>query len=78
MAANHEKHGLVDKLFHHKDKSEDQVKPSGVTQDQEKKPSELQKLEQGFKKDEASFKEYIKKDEEMQREGNGAEYGGLM
>lgn len=44
--------------------------------DPQKKESEIHKLEDDFKKDEQEFKNYLKKDEEMQEEGK--EYGGLM
>lgn len=69
----------MDNLFHHKGKGSNEAQGAHATETpQPQKGSELQKLEKDFKKDEQSFKEYIKKDEEMQREGNGAEYGGLM
>lgn len=77
---------MMEKLFHHKKKTEDQSHIS-KTDDQSQvlesapeqkaaKQSEAEKLKADFKGGEQSFKNYIKEDEELEQEGK--EYGGLM
>lgn len=72
----------MDKLFHHHNEGGQPTQAGSNIQHQAQQPAkkegEFAKFEHAFKKDEKEFKDYIKKDEEMQREGNGAEYGGLM
>lgn len=66
---------MMDKVFHHHDhhkEHEEQPQKQNTEQvqagqDQAKGESKMQE-----------FKEYIKKDEEGEREGTGKEYGGLM
>lgn len=69
----------MDKLFHHNNKSEEQSRNSRSGPNQESvKESEIDKIKTDIKNGEQRFKDYIKKDEAMEREGNGNEYGGLM
>lgn len=70
---------MMEKLFHHDKKSHEQSDPAQSASEQEPtKRSELEKIKAEIKKDEQKFKDYVEKDEAMEREGNGNEYGGLM
>lgn len=69
----------MEKLFHHDKKSNEQSHPARSASKQEPaQGSETEKIRAEIKKNEQEFKNYIKKDEAMEREGNGNEYGGLM
>ncbi|KAH8693642.1 hypothetical protein BGW36DRAFT_383429, partial [Talaromyces proteolyticus] len=67
------------KLFHHEHRDEQGGKP-GVAEGASdtkapKKESEIHKLEGDLKKEEAKFKNYMQKDEQLEEEGKT--YGGL-
>ncbi|KAM0723261.1 hypothetical protein Q7P37_001462 [Cladosporium fusiforme] len=71
------KHGLMDKLFHHKDKHEDSSTEENTQQQMQGAGSsakpEQHKHEETKKE---KFEDYMEKDKEMEAEGK--EYGGLM
>lgn len=70
--------GIYDPRHHHNDKGTQTHQQESTSQSKEspKKESQIDKLEDGFKKDEQKFKNYIHKDEELEEEGRT--YGGLM
>lgn len=69
----------MEKIFHHDKKSHEQSHSAqSATKQEPPRLPEMEKIMAEVKKDEQKFKEYIEKDEAMQREGNGNEYGGMM
>ncbi|CZR63090.1 uncharacterized protein PAC_12987 [Phialocephala subalpina] len=79
MPEETKKEGLVDKLFHHHKEGEQagQQVPRGQGQDQGQYQGQDQGQQAPPKEGEyQKFKEYMKEDEELQKEGK--EYGGLM
>jgi hypothetical protein len=74
------KEGLIDKLFHHKhhEEGEPQANDSHPAQPKEpqKKEGEATKLEEDIDNDKQEFKDYLKEDKKLEKEGD--EYGGLM
>ncbi|KAL3461898.1 hypothetical protein BJX64DRAFT_150259 [Aspergillus heterothallicus] len=66
------KESLLDRLRHHHHHNEDKTESQDMS-----KPAEHQGgLREDLKKDEEDFKQYMKKDEELEEEGDT--YGGLM
>lgn len=62
---------MMDKIFHHKKEEE-----KSHSSEQEATEASESGKKSGFKDEEQKFKDYMKKDEELEQEGK--EYGGLM
>ncbi|KAF8860232.1 hypothetical protein BDZ45DRAFT_741595 [Acephala macrosclerotiorum] len=72
MPEETKKERLVDKLFHHHKKEGEQSSGQQLPQSQGQGGQQAPPKEGEYQK----FKEYMKEDEELQKEGQ--EYGGLM
>lgn len=74
------KEGLIDRLFHHKHHQEGEQRASesqpAQPKEPQKKEGEAAKLEDDIDKDKQEFKDYLKDDKKLEKEGD--EYGGLM